>query len=133
MEMDVFFFIDNLYRYIQAGSEISAALGRIPGLMGYQPTLNSEMATLEERIGSTRYGSITSLQAIYVPADDLSDPGAAAAFKHLDSFIVLSRDLACKGRYPAIDFVASHSNITTKAILGSSDLTPEDKSVVDRA
>mmetsp|Transcript_23754 Transcript_23754/g.43207 ORF Transcript_23754/g.43207 Transcript_23754/m.43207 type:complete len:494 (-) Transcript_23754:65-1546(-) len=161
MQMDVFFFIDNLYRYIQAGSEISAALGRIPGLMGYQPTLNSEMATLQERIGSTRYGSITSLQAIYVPADDLSDPGAAAAFKHLDSFIVLSRDLASKGRYPAIDFVTSHSNITTKAILGnvhyqlvqqtlritkryakiqdiiallgSSDLTPEDRSVVDRA
>jgi F-type H+-transporting ATPase subunit beta len=161
IEMDVFFFVDNLYRYIQAGSELSSALGRIPGLMGYQPTLSSEMAALQERIGSTRYGSITSLQAIYVPADDLSDPGAAAAFKHLDSFIVLSRDLASKGRFPAIDYITSHSNITTKAILGNvhyqlvqqtlritkryakiqdiiailgtSDLTPEDRSVVDRA
>lgn len=161
IEMDVFIFIDNLYRYIQAGSEISAELGRIPGLMGYQPTINSELAILEERIGRTKSGSLTSLQAIYVPADDLSDPGAAATFKHLDSFLVLSRDIASRGRYPAIDFVGSHSNImdpdvlgtfhydlsqrtifTYKryeriqdliALLGASDLSPEDKTAVDRA
>jgi F-type H+-transporting ATPase subunit beta len=161
MEMDVFLFIDNLYRYIQAGSELSAAIGRIPGLMGYQPTVNSELAMLEERIGRTSRGALTSLQAIYVPADDLSDPGASASFKHLDSFLVLSRDIASKGRYPAIDFVGSHSNIMNPlvlgpshyklskttvliylryekiqdliALLGAADLTPEDKSIVDRA
>jgi F-type H+-transporting ATPase subunit beta len=161
MEMDVFLFIDNLYRYIQAGSEVSAELGRIPGLMGYQPTLNSELALLEERIGRTTSGALTSLQAIYGPADDLSDPGAAASFKHLDAFLTLSRDIASRGRYPAIDFVGSHSNImeasilgefhyelaqrttlTYKryekiqdliALLGTADLSNDDKSIVDRA
>ena len=118
VEMDVFLFIDNLYRFIQAGSEVSAELGRIPGLMGYQPTLHSEIAQLQERITSTKNGSITSLQAIYVPADDMSDPGVAATFAHLDAFIVLSRELASKGRYPAIDYIKSSSNLLDKKLLG---------------
>jgi F-type H+-transporting ATPase subunit beta len=118
IEMDVFLFVDNLYRFVQAGSEVSAELGRIPGLMGYQPTLHSEIAQLQERITSTKNGSVTSLQAVYVPADDMSDPGVAATFAHLDAFIVLSRELASKGRYPAVDYVKSSSNLIDRKILG---------------
>jgi F-type H+-transporting ATPase subunit beta len=115
---DVLLFIDNIFRFMQAGSEISALLGRIPSAVGYQPTLASEMGALEERITSTDRGSITSVQAIYVPADDLTDPAPATAFSHLDSTIVLSRDIVEKGIYPAVDPLASTSTILTPEIVG---------------
>ena len=115
---DVLLFIDNIFRFMQAGSEISALMGRIPSAVGYQPTLASEMGALEERISSTEKGSITSVQAIYVPADDLTDPAPATAFSHLDSTIVLSRDIVEKGIYPAVDPLASTSTILTPEIVG---------------
>lgn len=108
---DVLFFIDNIFRFTQAGAEVSALLGRIPSAVGYQPTLASEMGTLQERITSTDKGSITSVQAVYVPADDLTDPAPATTFTHLDSTIVLSRAIAEKGIYPAVDPLESYSLI----------------------
>ena len=106
---DVLFFIDNIFRFVQAGSEVSALLGRMPSAVGYQPTLATEMGQLQERITSTRVGSVTSVQAIYVPADDLTDPAPANTFAHLDAFIVLARAISEKGIYPAIDPLDSNS------------------------
>ncbi|HBO12150.1 MAG TPA: F0F1 ATP synthase subunit beta, partial [Halieaceae bacterium] len=100
---DVLLFVDNIYRYTLAGTEVSALLGRMPSAVGYQPTLAEEMGVLQERITSTKVGSITSIQAVYVPADDLTDPSPATTFAHLDSTVVLSRDIAAKGIYPAVD------------------------------
>ena len=100
---DVLFFVDNIYRYTLAGTEVSALLGRMPSAVGYQPTLAEEMGRLQERITSTKTGSITSIQAVYVPADDLTDPSPATTFGHLDSTVVLSRDIASLGIYPAVD------------------------------
>ncbi len=100
---DVLFFVDNIFRFTQAGSEVSALLGRIPSAVGYQPTLATEMGTLQERITTTHKGSITSVQAIYVPADDLTDPAPATSFAHLDATTVLSRQIAELGIYPAVD------------------------------
>ena len=158
---DVLLFIDNIFRFSQAGSEVSALLGRMPSAVGYQPTLASEMGELQERITSTRSGSITSVQAIYVPADDLTDPAPAAAFTHLDSTTVLSRQIAELGIYPAVDPLESssrildaqflgdrHYNAATRvqeilqrykdlqdiiAILGMDELSEEDKVIVSRA
>ncbi|MHB8652037.1 MAG: F0F1 ATP synthase subunit beta [Minisyncoccota bacterium] len=158
---DVLLFMDNIFRFIQAGSEVSALLGRVPSAVGYQPTLAEEMGQLQERITSTHKGSITSVQAVYVPADDLTDPAPANTFAHLDSTVVLSRDLASLGIYPAIDPLESNSNaldpdivgaehyrvaIETKqilqrykdlqdiiAILGVEELSDDDKLVVNRA
>ena len=158
---DVLFFIDNIFRFTQAGSEVSALLGRIPSAVGYQPTLATEMGELQERITSTKTGSITSVQAIYVPADDLTDPAPATSFAHLDATTVLSRQIAELGIYPAVDPLDSTSTIldprivghehydvarrvqqvlqTYKslqdiiAILGIDELSPEDKLVVARA
>ena len=115
---DVLIFIDNVYRYIQAGSEVSTLLGRMPSAVGYQPNLSTEVAQLEERIASTRQGSITSIQAIYVPADDLTDPAPAAVFSHLDAKIVLSRQIAELGIYPACDPLDSTSKIMDPKIIG---------------
>lgn len=115
---DVLLFIDNIFRFSQAGSEVSALLGRMPSAVGYQPTLASEMGELQERITSTRKGSITSVQAIYVPADDITDPAPATTFSHLDSTIVLSRALTELGIYPAVDPLASASSALTPAIAG---------------
>src|SRR6187401_2138887 len=115
---DVLLFIDNIFRFTQAGSEVSALLGRMPSAVGYQPTLLTEMGELQERITSTRKGSITSVQAIYVPADDYTDPAPATAFAHLDAFVVLSRGIAEKGIYPAVDPLASTSRILSADILG---------------
>jgi F-type H+-transporting ATPase subunit beta len=161
MKKDVLFFMDNAFRFIQAGSEVSALLGRIPSAVGYQPTLAEEMGQLQERITSTNNGSITSVQAIYVPADDLTDPAPATTFAHLDSTVVLSRQLASLGIYPAIDPLESGSGaldpeivgkehyetaIATRkilqrykdlqdiiAILGMEELSDEDKLIVGRA
>uniref|UniRef100_UPI004072FDA6 ATPase Hybrid F1 with the ancestral core domains Chain D n=1 Tax=Bacillus sp. (strain PS3) TaxID=2334 RepID=UPI004072FDA6 len=158
---DVLLFIDNIFRFAQAGSEVSALLGRMPSEVGYQPTLATEMAELQERITSTRRGSITSVQAIYVPADDLTDPAPATTFAHLDATIVLSRELAEKGIYPAVDPLQSTSRIMDPrivseehyevarrvreilqrykdlqdiiAILGMEELSEEDKLIVQRA
>jgi len=158
---DVLLFIDNIFRFSQAGSEVSALLGRMPSAVGYQPTLASEMGDLQERITSTTKGSITSVQAIYVPADDLTDPAPASAFTHLDSTTVLSRDIVEKGIYPAVDPLEStsrildaeylgerHYNVATRvqetlqrykdlqdiiAILGMDELSEEDKVTVRRA
>ncbi|MBK1792238.1 F0F1 ATP synthase subunit beta [Persicirhabdus sediminis] len=115
---DVLLFVDNVFRYSQAGSEVSALLGRTPSAVGYQPTLAEEMAALQERITSTNKGSITSFQAVYVPADDLTDPAPANTFAHLDSTVVLERSLAEIGIYPAVDPLASISNALTPAIVG---------------
>jgi F-type H+-transporting ATPase subunit beta len=115
---DVLLFIDNIFRFTQAGSEVSALLGRMPSAVGYQPTLATEMGALQERITSTRKGSITSVQAIYVPADDITDPAPATAFAHLDATTVLSRALTELGIYPAVDPLASTSRILDPAILG---------------
>lgn len=115
---DVLLFIDNIFRFTQAGSEVSALLGRMPSAVGYQPTLASEMGTLQERITSTRNGSVTSVQAIYVPADDLTDPAPATAFAHLDATTVLSRAIAEIGIYPAVDPLDSTSRILSPQILG---------------
>src|SRR6187455_360255 len=158
---DVLFFVDNIYRYTLAGTEVSALLGRMPSAVGYQPTLAEEMGRLQERITSTKTGSITSIQAVYVPADDLTDPSPATTFGHLDSTVVLSRDIASLGIYPAIDPLDStsrqidpnvigeeHYNTTRAvqqtlqrykelrdiiAILGMDELSPEDKLAVARA
>ena len=115
---DVLFFMDNVFRFVQAGSEVSSLLGRVPSAVGYQPTLAEEMGLLQERITSTTEGSITSVQAIYVPADDLTDPAPATTFAHLDSTIVLSRQLASLGIYPAIDPLESGSTALTPDIVG---------------
>ncbi len=118
MGKDVLFFVDNIFRFTQAGSEISALLGRIPSAVGYQPTLASEMGALQERITSTNKGSITSVQAVYVPADDLTDPAPATSFTHLDAITVLSRDIASLGIYPAVDPLASNSRVLDPQIIG---------------
>jgi F-type H+-transporting ATPase subunit beta len=115
---DVLLFIDNIFRFVQAGSEVSALLGRMPSQVGYQPTLESEMGQLQERITSTRQGSVTSVQAIYVPADDLTDPAPASVFAHLNATTVLSRGIAEKGIYPAVDPLDSTSTILKREILG---------------
>ena len=158
---DVLFFVDNIYRYTLAGTEVSALLGRMPSAVGYQPTLAEEMGRLQERITSTKVGSITSIQAVYVPADDLTDPSPATTFAHLDSTVVLSRDIASLGIYPAVDPLDSTSrqldpNVVGEehyntaravqgtlqrykelrdiiAILGMDELSPEDKLAVARA
>ena len=158
---DVLFFVDNIYRYTLAGTEVSALLGRMPSAVGYQPTLAEEMGRLQERITSTKVGSITSIQAVYVPADDLTDPSPATTFAHLDSTVVLSRDIASLGIYPAVDPLDSTSrqldpNVVGQdhyetaravqgtlqrykelrdiiAILGMDELAPEDKLTVARA
>jgi F-type H+-transporting ATPase subunit beta len=115
---DVLLFIDNIFRFVQAGSEVSALLGRMPSAVGYQPTLATEMGALQERITSTRRGSVTSVQAIYVPADDLTDPAPAASFAHLDATTVLSRSISEKGIYPAVDPLDSASRIKSPDVLG---------------
>ncbi|EOW0878433.1 F0F1 ATP synthase subunit beta, partial [Acinetobacter baumannii] len=158
---DVLLFVDNIYRYTLAGTEVSALLGRMPSAVGYQPTLAEEMGVLQERITSTKSGSITSIQAVYVPADDLTDPSPATTFAHLDATVVLSRDIASSGIYPAIDPLDSTSrqldplvvgqehyeiaravqNVLQRykelkdiiAILGMDELAEEDKLVVYRA
>jgi F-type H+/Na+-transporting ATPase subunit beta len=158
---DVLLFIDNIFRFTQAGSEVSALLGRLPSAVGYQPTLATEMGALQERITSTHKGSITSVQAVYVPADDLTDPAPATTFAHLDSTVVLSRSLSELGLYPAVDPLDSTSTVLSPAvvgdehyfvarevqrilqrykdlqdiiaILGMEELTPEDKKLVGRA
>ena len=157
---DVLFFVDNIYRYTLAGTEVSALLGRMPSAVGYQPTLAEEMGKLQERITSTKVGSITSIQAVYVPADDLTDPSPATTFAHLDSTVVLSRDIAALGIYPAVDPLDStsrqldpqvvgeeHYSVARSvqgtlqrykelrdiiAILGMDELAPEDKLTVAR-
>ena len=161
MNQDVLLFIDNIFRFSQAGAEVSALLGRTPSAVGYQPTLTSEMGDLQERISSTKKGSITSFQAVYVPADDLTDPAPANTFAHLDSTIVLERSIAELGIYPAVDPLASTSKALSAdivgeehysvalgvqkvlqrykdlqdiiAILGMDELSPEDKLTVHRA
>jgi F-type H+-transporting ATPase subunit beta len=158
---DILFFVDNIYRYTLAGTEVSALLGRMPSAVGYQPTLAEEMGRLQERITSTKVGSITSIQAVYVPADDLTDPSPATTFQHLDSTVVLSRDIASLGIYPAVDPLDStsrqldplivgeeHYSVARSvqqtlqrykelrdiiAILGMDELAPEDKLAVARA
>ena len=147
---DVLLFIDNIFRFTQAGSEVSALLGRMPSAVGYQPTLATEMGALQERITSTRKGSITSVQAVYVPADDLTDPAPATTFTHLDATTVLSRDIASQGIYPAVDPLDSTSRILSPeilgqehyeykelqdiiAIMGMDELSEEDKLTVGRA
>ena len=145
---DVLLFIDNIFRFTQAGSEVSALLGRMPSAVGYQPTLATDMGALQERITSTKQGSITSVQAVYVPADDLTDPAPATTFTHLDATTVLSRDIASKGIYPAVDPLDSTSRILTPevvgeehyqelqdiiAIMGMDELSEEDKITVYRA
>jgi len=158
---DVLLFVDNIYRYTLAGTEVSALLGRMPSAVGYQPTLAEEMGVLQERITSTKTGSITSIQAVYVPADDMTDPSPATTFAHLDSTVSLSRDIASKGIYPAIDPLDStsrqldplvigneHYNVARGvqgvlqrykelkdiiAILGMDELSDEDKLLVSRA
>ena len=158
---DVLFFVDNVFRFTQAGSEVSALLGRIPSAVGYQPTLATDMGSMQERITSTNKGSITSVQAIYVPADDLTDPAPATSFAHLDATTVLSRQIAELGIYPAVDPLDSTSQVldprivgdehyivarevqkilqTYKslqdiiAILGMDELSEEDKLIVSRA
>ena len=158
---DVLLFVDNIYRYTLAGTEVSALLGRMPSAVGYQPTLAEEMGVLQERITSTKVGSITSIQAVYVPADDLTDPSPATTFAHLDSTVVLSRDIAAKGIYPAVDpldstsrqldpLIIGNEHYDTArgvqsvlqrfkelkdiiAILGMDELSEEDKQIVDRA
>ncbi len=112
-------FIDNIFRFTQAGSEVSALLGRMPTAVGYQPTFATEMGALQERITSTKKGSITSVQAVYVPADDLTDPAPATTFSHLDAKVVLSRDIASMGIYPAVDPLDSSSRILSADIVGA--------------
>ncbi|MCB1590898.1 MAG: F0F1 ATP synthase subunit beta, partial [Alphaproteobacteria bacterium] len=115
---DVLFFLDNIFRFTQAGSEVSALLGRIPSAVGYQPTLSTEMGAMQERITSTNKGSITSVQAVYVPADDLTDPAPATTFSHLDATTVLSRQIAEQGIYPAVDPLDSTSRILDPRVIG---------------
>lgn len=116
---DVLLFIDNIFRFVQAGSEVSALLGRMPSAVGYQPTLSTEMGELQERIASTKAGSVTSVQAVYVPADDLTDPAPATTFSHLDATTVLSRDIASQGIYPAVDPLESSSRILSPEVVGT--------------
>jgi F-type H+-transporting ATPase subunit beta len=160
-QKDVLLFVDNVYRFAQAGMEVSALLGRIPSVLGYQPTLETEMGALQERIANASLGSITSVQAIYVPADDITDPGVTTIFSHLDAVAVLSRDLASQGFYPALDPLASFSRLLSPrfvsaehydvarrtkeilaryaqlrdiiAILGVEELSEEDRRVAQRA
>jgi F-type H+-transporting ATPase subunit beta len=120
---DVLLFIDNIFRFTQAGSEVSALLGRIPSAVGYQPTLATEMGNLQERITSTNKGSITSVQAIYVPADDLTDPAPATSFAHLDATTVLSRDIAAQAIFPAVDPLDSTSRILDPQVIGEEHYT----------
>jgi F-type H+-transporting ATPase subunit beta len=115
---DVLLFVDNIFRFIQAGSEVSALLGRMPSAVGYQPTLGTDIGALEERITSTKKGSITSVQAVYVPADDLTDPAPAGTFAHLDATTVLSRSIVDKGIYPAVDPLDSTSRIVDPNVIG---------------
>ncbi|MBA7572326.1 ATP synthase subunit beta, sodium ion specific [subsurface metagenome] len=115
---DILFFMDNIFRFTQAGSEVSALLGRMPSAVGYQPTLATEMGEMQERISSTKHGSITSVQAVYVPADDLTDPAPATTFAHLDATTVLSRKITELGIYPAVDPLDSTSRILTSDIVG---------------
>lgn len=122
-KQDVLLFIDNIFRFVQAGSEVSALLGRMPSAVGYQPTLANEMGELQERITSTKDGSITSVQAIYVPADDLTDPAPATTFSHLDASTVLSRQIASLGIYPAVDPLASNSKVLDPLIIGEEHYT----------
>jgi F-type H+-transporting ATPase subunit beta len=131
---DVLLFIDNIFRFVQAGSEVSALLGRMPSQVGYQPTLSSEMGALQERITSTRNGSVTSIQAIYVPADDLTDPAPASAFAHLNATTTLSRAISEKGIYPAVDPLDSTSTILKADILGEEhfNVANEVKQVLQR-
>jgi F-type H+/Na+-transporting ATPase subunit beta len=131
---DVLLFIDNIFRFVQAGSEVSALLGRMPSQVGYQPTLESEMGQLQERITSTRKGSVTSIQAIYVPADDLTDPAPASVFAHLNATTTLSRSIAEKGIYPAVDPLDSTSTILKREILGDEhfDVANQVKQVLQR-
>ena len=117
-KQDVLLFIDNIFRFTQAGSEVSALLGRMPSAVGYQPTLATEMGALQERITSTKKGSITSVQAVYVPADDLTDPAPATTFAHLDATTVLSRSISSQGIYPAVDPLESTSRILNPETLG---------------
>jgi F-type H+-transporting ATPase subunit beta len=158
---DILFFVDNIFRFTQAGSEVSALLGRMPSAVGYQPTLATEMGLMQERITSTKHGSITSVQAIYVPADDITDPAPATTFSHLDATTVLSRKISALGIYPAVDPLESTSRILSPdvvgeehyntaqrvkqtlqrynelqdiiAILGIDELSEEDKLIVSRA
>ena len=118
MHRNVLLFIDNIFRYVQAGSEVSALLGRMPSAVGYQPTLANEMGELQERIASTKDGSVTSIQAVYVPADDLTDPAPATTFTHLDATTVLSREIASQGIYPAVDPLDSTSRILSPETVG---------------
>ncbi|HPZ89292.1 MAG TPA: F0F1 ATP synthase subunit beta, partial [Flavihumibacter sp.] len=115
---DILFFVDNIFRFTQAGSEVSALLGRMPSAVGYQPTLATEMGLMQERITSTKHGSITSVQAVYVPADDLTDPAPATTFAHLDATTVLSRKIADLGIYPAVDPLDSTSRILSPQVVG---------------
>merc|ERR1712138_374643 len=118
MGQDVLLFVDNIFRFTQANSEVSALLGRIPSAVGYQPTLPTDMGGLQERITTTTKGSITSVQAVYVPADDLTDPAPATTFAHLDATTVLSRNIAAKGIYPAVDPLDSSSRILERSVVG---------------
>jgi F-type H+-transporting ATPase subunit beta len=131
---DVLFFIDNIFRFVQAGAEVSALLGRMPSAVGYQPTLSTEMGQLQERITSTTKGSITSVQAIYVPADDLTDPAPASVFAHLNATTVLSRAISEKGIYPAVDPLDSTSTILKPDILGQEhfDVANQVKEILQR-
>ena len=123
MNQDVLLFIDNIFRFVQAGSEVSALLGRMPSAVGYQPTLANEMGALQERITSTKNGSVTSVQAVYVPADDLTDPAPATTFSHLDATTVLSRKIVEQGIYPAVDPLESTSRILEPDIVGQEHYT----------
>lgn len=131
---DVLLFIDNIFRFTQAGSEVSALLGRMPSAVGYQPTLATEMGALQERITSTKKGSITSVQAVYVPADDLTDPAPATTFAHLDATTVLSRAISSMGIYPAVDPLESTSRILTPDIVGKEhyEVAREVQSILQR-
>ena len=131
---DVLLFIDNIYRYTLAGTEVSALLGRMPSAVGYQPTLSEEMGTLQERITSTKTGSITSVQAVYVPADDLTDPSPATTFAHLDATVVLSRQIASLGIYPAVDPLDSTSRQLDPQVVGQEhyDTARDVQSVLQR-
>ena len=122
-KQDVLFFVDNIFRFTQAGSEVSALLGRIPSAVGYQPTLGTEMGAMQERITSTKDGSITSIQAVYVPADDYTDPAPATTFAHLDATTELSRQIAELGIYPAVDTLSSSSTILSAEIMGEEHYT----------
>src|SRR5699024_11083304 len=117
-EKDVFLLIDNVFRFIQAGMEVSGLLGQMPSRLGYQPTMSTELSQLEERISNTKTGAITSIQAVYVPADDLTDPAAVHTFSHLSATITLSRKRASEGMYPAIDLLQSSSKMATHVIIG---------------